>query len=417
MQKNCRKIAAKVKRPKTSTMATITFELGKPKQDKTRKVAIILSHKGQRKRIPTSIVLAEVDMSRSGKITSRKIKKAIDDKIKILNDALYDLEIDLMDKDVSVDWIYNRLTKRETKDIDFFSFTEEWVEKSTNKGKKNYLIMLNSLERFNGCRELPFALIDYNFLNEYKRFLDGHPRAQSLYLGNIRHIINEAIKEHNIGNNRIIESNPFEKFTIPKDVPQTKDRVISIENLIKVFNFKGTRRVGMARDCYIMSFCLIGMNSVDLYECTSYKNGILAYDRAKTKDKRSDNAHIEIEVPDVIKPLFKKYKGTSRVFDFYQRYSNSGSFNKHINKGLHTIAETLGIPKFDFYSARHTWASIARNKLGIDKYTIHEALNHKSNLDVTDIYIQKDYTNINKANTMVVNFILELVEQKKKEDV
>ena len=145
----------------------------------------------------------------------------------------------------------------------------------------------------------------------------------------------------------------------------------------------------------------------------SYHKGVLAYDRAKTRDRRNDNAHIEIVVPDIIKPLFRKYKGTSRVFDFYQKYSNAANFNKHINKGLHFIADELGIPRFDFYSARHTWASIARNKLGIDKYTIHEALNHVSQLDVTDIYIQKDFTNINKANEKVVEYVTELIKKTK----
>ena len=386
-------------------MATITYELGKPKLDKSRKVSIVVSHKGQRRRIPTNIVLTDSDVSRSGKISSRKIQKAIDDKINLLKDKLYDLEIDLLGKDVDIDWIFSHIIK-ESETLDFFEYAEKWIERSTNKGKKNYSIMLNSLERFNQCRKLPFSLIDYSFLNRYKDYLDGHPRAQSLYLGNIRHLFNEAIKEYNTDDKKVITNNPFEKFSIPKDIPNTKNRVISEENLVKVFNFKGTRRIGMARDCYIMSFCLMGMNSVDMYECTHYKNGVLAYDRAKTRDRRADNAHIEIDVPDVIKPLFKKYKGTSRVFDFYMKYSNSGSFNKHINKGLHYIAEELGIPRFDFYSARHTWASIARNKLGIDKYTIHEALNHVSDLDITDIYIQKDYTNINKANAKVVDYLI-----------
>ena len=386
-------------------MATITYELGKPKLDKSRKVSIVVSHKGQRRRIPTNIVLTDSDVSRSGKISSRKIQKAIDDKINLLKDKLYDLEIDLLGKDVDIDWIFSHIIK-ESETLDFFEYAEKWIERSTNKGKKNYSIMLNSLERFNQCRKLPFSLIDYSFLNRYKDYLDGHPRAQSLYLGNIRHLFNEAIKEYNTDDKKVMTNKPFEKFSIPKDLPNTQNRVISEENLVKVFNFKGTRRIGMARDCYIMSFCLMGMNSVDMYECTHYKNGVLAYDRAKTRDRRADNAHIEIDVPDVIKPLFKKYKGTSRVFDFYMKYSNSGSFNKHINKGLHYIAEELGIPRFDFYSARHTWASIARNKLGIDKYTIHEALNHVSDLDITDIYIQKDYTNINKANAKVVDYLI-----------
>ena len=73
------------------------------------------------------------------------------------------------------------------------------------------------------------------------------------------------------------------------------------------------------------------MNSVDMYECVIYNKGVLAYDRAKTRDRRNDNAHIEIVVPDIIKPLFKKYKGTSRVFDFYQKYSNASNLKKHIN--------------------------------------------------------------------------------------
>lgn len=229
----------------------------------------------------------------------------------------------------------------------------------------------------------------------------------------MRHIFNEAIKEYNTNGNDIIQSNPFDKFSVPRDIPQTKDRVISEENLVRVFNFKGTRRVGMARDCYVLSFFLMGMNSVDIYECVSYNKGVLAYDRAKTRDRRNDNAHIEIVVPDIIKPLFRKYKGTTRVFDFYQKYSNAANFNKHINNGLHFIADELGIPRFDFYSARHTWASIARNKLGIDKYTIHEALNHVSQLDVTDIYIQKDFTNINKANEKVVEYVTELIKKTK----
>ena len=229
----------------------------------------------------------------------------------------------------------------------------------------------------------------------------------------MRHIFNEAIKEYNTNGNDIIRSNPFDKFSVPRDIPQTKDRVISEENLVRVFNFKGTRRVGMARDCYVLSFFLMGMNSVDIYECVSYNKGVLAYDRAKTRDRRNDNAHIEIVVPDIIKPLFRKYKGISRVFDFYQKYSNAANFNKHINKGLHFIADELGIPRFDFYSARHTWASIARNKLGIDKYTIHEALNHVSQLDVTDIYIQKDFTNINKANEKVVEYVMKMIGEAK----
>lgn len=390
-------------------MATITFELGKPKQDKTRRVSIILSHKGQRKRIPTNIIIPIKSISRSGRMPSQ-IQKAIDNKINTLRDKLYTLEEDTLGKEVTVDWLYSHIVN-EHKVTDFFAYTEQWIEKSTNKGKRNYRCMLNSIRRFYKYSVLPFSQIDYKFLCDYRDYLQGHPRAQSLYLGNMRHIINEAIKEYSIGNNKPIAASPFEHFTIPKETPNTNNRVVFEETLVKIFSFKGNRRIGMARDCYVLSFCLMGMNSADMYECTSYKDGILSYCRVKTRDRRRDNAYIEIRVPDIVKPLFEKYKDDTRVFNFYKRYNHASNFNKHINKGLHIIAKTLGVPPFDFYSARHTWASIARNRLGIDKYTIHEALNHVSTLDVTDIYIQKDFTNINKANAKVIKYIESLLKE------
>lgn len=394
-------------------MATITYKIEEPKKDKTRKVSITLSHKGIRKRIHTNITIKECDLTKQGKIKSDSLKRNIEDTINTLKNRLYEIKTSLGNKDADIEWIYSQLTGN-VKTLDFFEYTRKWVEKSNNKGKGNYSIMLNSLYRFLKSDTLSFSDINYNLLNNYKDYLTGHPRAQSLYLGCMRHIFNEAIREYNMDDNKVITNNPFNSFIIPKSASMTKNRIISDDNLIKLFNFHGTRRVGMARDCYILSFCLIGMNSIDLYECTSYSNGVLAYDRAKTRDRRTDNAHIEIAVPNIIKPLFDKYKGDSRVFDFYKKYSNAANFNKHINKGLHIIADILGIPHFDFYSARHTWASIARNRLGIDKYTIHEALNHVSDMSITDIYIQKDYTNINKANEKVITYIEKLIYHKSK---
>lgn len=391
-------------------MATISYILGSPKRDKSRSISIILSHKGQRKRIPTNIIITNDNISKRGNIKSPDILKTLNDRMESLRERLCTLEESTAICNKDIEWLYFHLMSVK-ENLDFFEYTEQWISKSHNKGKGNYAVMLNSLERFHHSRKLPFSVIDYRFLTDYKNFLNGLPRAQSLYLGCIRHIFNEAIKEYNINGMKNISNNPFDAFVIPKDHPKTKDRVISEENLVKVFNFKGTNRIGLARDCYILSFCLIGMNSVDMYECSSYKRGVLSYNRAKTRDRRTDNAYIEIEVPDIIKSLMKKYKGNSRVFDFYNRYANASNFNKNINKGLHSIADILGIPHFDFYSARHTWASIARNKLGIDKYTIHEALNHVSDLDITDIYIQKDYTNINKANAKVMEYFKHLIEQ------
>ena len=61
---------------------------------------------------------------------------------------------------------------------------------------------------------------------------------------------------------------------------------------------------------------------------------------------------------------------------------------------------------FIFYISRHSWATIALNKVGIDKYIVHAALNHiDESMRVTDIYIERDFVNENKANAKVVRYV------------
>lgn len=157
-----------------------------------------------------------------------------------------------------------------------------------------------------------------------------------------------------------------------------------------------------------MSFCLIGMNSVDLYDAKEFVDGRIIYNRAKTKDRRLDQARMEVVVPPIILPLLEKYRDKTdrRLFNFYQYYSDRKSFNKAINYGLKEIGSELGIDDLEFYAARHSWATIALNKVGIDKYTVHAALNHvDESMRVTDIYIQRDFVNENKANAKVVRYV------------
>ena len=70
------------------------------------------------------------------------------------------------------------------------------------------------------------------------------------------------------------------------------------------------------------------------------------------------------------------------------------------------FGEQLNIDDLEYYAARHSWATIALNKCGIDKYTVHAALNHvDESMRVTDIYIERDFVNENKANAKVVKYV------------
>lgn len=115
-----------------------------------------------------------------------------------------------------------------------------------------------------------------------------------------------------------------------------------------------------------------------------------------------------VNIPKAILPLVEKYKDPSgkRLFNFYRYYADEGNFNKAINYGLKEIGGLLGVDDLEYYAARHSWATIALNKVGIDKYTVHAALNHvDESMRVTDIYIERDFVNENKANAKVIKYV------------
>jgi integrase len=208
-----------------------------------------------------------------------------------------------------------------------------------------------------------------------------------------------------------ITGSPFTIFKVPKP-PVTEKRAISPELIYKIFNHpdsesrKSTEfnRVNLARDCFMLSFALIGMNSADMYDCTQISAKSITYNRKKTRSRRDDNAKIVVDIQPEIKALIEKYRDQSgnRVFCFYQHYRDESTFNAAINKGLKKI-----IPELEFYSARHSWATIAVNDCGIDKYTVHSALNHiDDTMRVTDVYLKKNFKPINSANRKVLDFVL-----------
>ena len=108
---------------------------------------------------------------------------------------------------------------------------------------------------------------------------------------------------------------------------------------------KGLRRQELARDVFMLSFFLVGMNTVDMFNVpyASRKNGRITYQRSKTKDRREDHAEISIKIEPEAERLMKKYADPDKVrlFLFYKLYSDSSTFNGAVNKGFKRILQEV----------------------------------------------------------------------------
>lgn len=388
------------------------------------------------KRLSTSLFATSKDLTKDFKIKpSSPLKQEVDSLIRGYQNKCAKLQIELNNHTIDdvMNYLDSEYQKQQT--IDFIKFSREWIVSTTIKGAPNYTTALNALVRFIGKEELDINLITLDFLEKFKLFLNKERetrtkklmqqdkrvpsnRSLSLYLISIKKLFNEAKKKYNKKDRNLIliPNSPFDEFEIPKQ-EATRKRAISPDIIKKVWKlpykdmkkgYKSTCRYNLAKDCFILSFCLMGINSADLYNATDMKGNTISYNRTKTKARRLDGAKMMVDIPKIVQPLMDKYrdKTDKRIFNFYQYYADEKGFNKAINYGLKEIGAILEIDDLEYYAARHSWATIALNKVGIDKYIVHAALNHiDDSMKVTDIYIERDFVNENKANAKVVKFV------------
>ena len=419
-------------------MLTIRAEIKKQEQklDGTYNVKLRFTLDRKVKRLSTSLFVTNKDLTKDLKIKQTSpIKQEVDFLIRSYQEKCAKLQIELnhYTLDEVMDYLDGEHQRQQT--IDFIKFSREWIASTTIKGAPNYTSALNALIRFIGKEELDVNLITLDFLENFKAFLNKERetrreklaaqgkrvpsnRSLSLYLVSIKKLFNEAKKKYNRKDKNLIliSNSPFENFTIPKQ-EVTRKRAIPADIIKKVWKlpykdmkkgYKATCRYNLAKDCFILSFCLMGINSADLYNATEMDGSTITYYRTKTKDRRLDNAKMVVDVPQIILPLIEKYKDKTgkRLFNFYQYYADEKGFNKAINYGLKEIGAILEVDDLEYYAARHSWATIALNKVGIDKYVVHAALNHiDDSMKVTDIYIERDFVNENKANDKVVRYV------------
>ena len=419
-------------------MLTIKAEVQKDRKrnDGSYNVKIRFTKDRTVKRISTNLFATDADLTSDLKLKEDSMTKQEADRLVLHYRTLVNsLHLDSGNDDISE--IVNRLLCKEEaeKPIDFIAFSKKWISETTIKGKDNYTTALNSFIRFLGKEDLEIKKITVDLLEQYRDYIIKvrkervkalkeagkripSNRCLSLYLMSLRHLYGEAQRFYNKPDKGLIRIpyTPFEYFKIPKQ-EATRKRAVTPQQIKAIWNMpyqnihkgvKHTCRPDLAKDCFILSFCLMGINSVDLYYATELRGNKLVYCRTKTKDRRLDKAKMEVDVPDMVLPIIEKYRDTTgqRLFKFYKDYRDHKAFNKAINKGLKEIGDQLQIEDLEYYAARHSWATIALNKCKIDKYTVHAALNHvDENMRVTDIYIERDFVNENKANQKVVKYV------------
>lgn len=315
--------------------------------------------------------------------------------------------------------------------LDLVAFGKEFIISLVDKGKlksaSNYKTVIYSLIDFFGKGKILFEEISTNRLILWEKYLRTERtisrysqtgriitnikkplqnRSIHNYLRDLRALFNHAKRKYNnpeVGYTEI-KHDPFKEY--PKiRVFQTKKRHLDVATLrlIRDTICKKNSRVALARDLFMLSFYLCGINAVDLYKInrSNIINGRLEYNRSKTREKRLDNAFISVKIVEPAIKLIDKYIGR-----LAKRYANVDGLNKALGFGMKEVCKINFLNGITFYWARHTVGNLARNKCRCSKDDVALALNHVDlGRKITDIYIDNDWSIIDELQEKVISLL------------
>ncbi|EEI93599.1 hypothetical protein HMPREF0765_0751 [Sphingobacterium spiritivorum ATCC 33300] len=408
-------------------MATVSAKVYEhhKKADGTYNVKICVHHKSERKFIDTNHFVVKKQLTKDFKIKDPFIADKVEQQLRDYRKMISDLDdrLDYFTATSLRDYLRDK-----DEDIDFIKFCTQHIERLKKEGRggsaKNQAVIRNSLVDYFKRPSVSIKEINSNMLMAYERYLrsertmtrynqDNKPVVTTEkglsdsglhnHMRDLRTLFNAARELYNnedLGIYRI-KHYPFKKYKVGSP-PLTKKRNNTLEQVLIIRDCvtKPGSRAELAKELYMLSFYLCGMNAVDLYQITErdIRNGRVDYNRSKTEGKRKDNAFISIKIVDEAKPLLEKYLGKLR-----ERYSSANCLNWALSKGMEQLRKLTGIPELTLYWARHTFANTARNDCRMSKDDVALALNHVDEGNrTTDIYIAKDWKIVDDVQRKVI---------------
>lgn len=314
--------------------------------------------------------------------------------------------------------------RKEDEDVSFSDYARQHYKRIFNKGEernaRNYQLALQHLERYAGTKNVMFSMLTSTFVNSWIESMSETHRAKEMYPICMRQVFKAACRELNDYDRGVmrIKTNPWVKVDIPRaDRPQ--QLAITPQDCRAFFSAPIPETMykqplpELGRDVAMMVLCLGGINTVDIYNMqkADYYDGILHYQRSKTKRSRADGAYMEMRVPPILMPIVDKYLAEDDdpfLWSFHKRYTSFDSFSANVNIGIKKICKSMGMEKEDWYCAysfRHTWGTVAQNDCGATMAEVAFGMNHSSHFKVTRGYVKVDFSPAWVLNEKVVELI------------
>ena len=252
------------------------------------------------------------------------------------------------------------------------------------------------VRKFTHYDSLTFEQMTVKWLNDFQLFLMTYSpskNGRSIHFRNLRAVFNFAIKQDTIS------YYPFRKFDM--GIEETAKRSMSLQQMRDFVALPCAKHEQRYKDCFMLTFYLIGINIADLSDLAEPTDGRIRYLRSKT------HKLYDIKVEPEAQAILDKYRGRQHLLCWFDTVKRYNTFANKCNYWLGEMGKRIGIDNLTLYWARHSWATFAYN-LDIPHDTISSALGHSqsSGAAVTRVYIRANSKKVDDANRCVIDYLL-----------
>lgn len=223
--------------------------------------------------------------------------------------------------------------------------------------------------------------IDYDFLMRFEKWMERKGmkiNTRAIHMTNIRTIWNEASKRKELSR----DLNPFygdDGYKIHRVLKEKEYLPIDGMRKLLELDFSGVAgREGLekARDMFMLSFYLCGINPIDLWNMPKCQCGEMVFVRKKIERREPDP--VRIYIPAAAQEIIDKYSDGPLMLNFEQHYLNFENFYSFIRHRIDRIGHMIGYPKMTLGWSRYTWSTYAM-KTGASDFQVDRMLGHMPN--------------------------------------
>ncbi len=288
---------------------------------------------------------------------------------------------------------------QEVEETTFSSEMDKYITTCrATKTRQGYEYARSTLQKYMKKSTIYFDELTYSTLVSFDRWLEKKGlsiNSRGAIFRYIRSVFNAAIKSDKLSPNTY----PFRKFTIKKAYKEKEFLTLEEMRAILSLDLQGNHRI--ARDFFLLSFYLCGVNPTDLYHFPKAdKKGNLVFVRQKIAHTEPKPIHLHI--PPEAQAIIDRYAGANHLLYFAEKHDFE-TFHRRLARHLADIGTQIDRHLY-YYMARYTWATFA-DHIGVPHDVISKALGHSDKSTAEKYYISFNWDRAHTANRQVIDYL------------